>query len=73
MCDIDGGELYQRSDDKEDVVKERLKVYHEQTKPLESFYKNEGILIDIDATKSPQALLEDIKSKINDFNQKNKF
>jgi adenylate kinase len=37
-CDIDGGALIQRKDDSADTVKERLKVYHEQTEPVKEFY-----------------------------------
>lgn len=39
ICDNCQGELYQRKDDTEEVVKERLKVYHDQTQPLIAFYK----------------------------------
>ena len=60
VCDSCGGELYQRSDDQPEVIKERLKVYHEQTKPLEKFYREKGILINIDASKSPQEVLEEM-------------
>jgi adenylate kinase len=49
-CDDCGGELFQRDDDKEDVVRRRLEVYEEQTSPLVAFYADEGILVGIDAT-----------------------
>ena len=38
--DVSGGELIQREDDKEETVRNRLKVYHQQTKPLVEYYKN---------------------------------
>ena len=60
ICDICSGELYQRSDDKPEVIKERLKVYHEQTQPLEKFYKEKGLLKDIDASKATPAVLEEL-------------
>jgi len=44
-----GGEFIQREDDKEETVKERLKVYENQTKPLIEYYANKGILKNIDA------------------------
>lgn len=47
-CDKCGGELYQREDDKEDVIRNRLKVYYERTKPIIKYYKNKGILVNID-------------------------
>jgi len=47
-CDRCGGDLIQRSDDTEQVVKERLKVYRESTLPLTEHYQRKKILIDID-------------------------
>ncbi|WXG45077.1 MAG: adenylate kinase [Promethearchaeati archaeon SRVP18_Atabeyarchaeia-1] len=51
-CDTCGGELIQRDDDKEDVVKKRLKVYSDQTKPLLKFYAKRKLLKDIDGSRS---------------------
>ncbi|MFC5749153.1 adenylate kinase [Actinomadura rugatobispora] len=50
ICDDCGGHLFQRDDDKEEVVRHRLEVYKEQTAPLVQFYADEGILRGIDAT-----------------------
>ena len=50
VCDDCGGELFQRDDDKEDVIRHRLEVYNTQTAPLIAFYADEGILVGIDAT-----------------------
>ena len=47
-CDKCGGELYQRSDDTVETVKERLKVYFAQTTPLLGYYEAEGKLIRVD-------------------------
>ena len=44
ICDLDGGELYQREDDKPDTVRQRLAVYLAQTSPLIEFYRARGIL-----------------------------
>lgn len=44
ICDKCGGELYQRPDDKEDTVRNRLKVYEAQTKPLIEYYTGKGVL-----------------------------
>ena len=52
VCDICQGELYQREDDKEDVVTRRLEVYQEQTAPIIAFYRTEGLLITISAIGS---------------------
>jgi len=51
-CDVCGGELYQRPDDNEETVRNRLKVYHESTAPLIDYYKKQGILKEIDGSKS---------------------
>jgi adenylate kinase len=50
VCDRDGGELFQRDDDKPGTVRHRLDVYAKQTSPLVSFYATRGILVGIDAT-----------------------
>ena len=64
VCDVCGGELYQRSDDTPTVIKERLRVYYEQTKPLEEFYRQKGMLIEIDASGSAADVLKTIEAKI---------
>jgi adenylate kinase len=50
VCDECGGHLFQRDDDKEDVVRHRLEVYQQDTAPLVQFYADERILVGIDAT-----------------------
>jgi adenylate kinase len=50
ICDDCGGTLFQRDDDKEDVIRHRVEVYDSQTAPLIAFYADEGILVGIDAT-----------------------
>lgn len=49
VCAACGGELYQREDDKAEVIAKRLDVYEEQTAPIIHFYRTEGLLITIDA------------------------
>jgi adenylate kinase len=46
-CDLCGGELYQRDDDKPEVIRERLNVYRRSTEPLIEYYRREGILKDV--------------------------
>jgi adenylate kinase len=48
VCDKCGGDLYQRTDDTEGVVRERLRVYKERTLPLPKFYADRGRLVDVD-------------------------
>ena len=50
VCDVDGGTLYQREDDKPDTVQNRLGVYDLQTAPLVEYYARRGLLIGLDAT-----------------------
>lgn len=61
-CDRCGGELYIRDDDKIDSIKNRLRVYKEQTEPLIAYYRDKGLLQDIDSSKSPDNSLKQIKS-----------
>lgn len=56
ICDVCGGELVLRDDDKPETVLKRLNVYHEQTKPLISYYAEKHILKEIDGTQN----LEDV-------------
>ena len=60
ICDKCGGKLIQRDDDKEGVVRNRLNIYHKLTSPLLDYYKNKGILFELDATQK----LENIVSEI---------
>ncbi len=48
-CDACGGELYQRSDDEPDTVRNRIRVYWEQTSPLIDYYQDKGLLITIES------------------------
>jgi adenylate kinase len=50
VCDIDGGELYQRDDDQAETIANRLQVYAESTAPLVNYYAGRGLLVGIDAT-----------------------
>ncbi len=60
ICDNDGGELVQRPDDREEVIRERLHAYDKQTAPLVQYYRRLGFLHDIDASKS----FEEVKQEI---------
>lgn len=55
-CDKCSGNLVQRADDQPEVVLERLRVYHAQTKPLIQYYKDKGILTTFDGTQPPAAV-----------------
>jgi adenylate kinase len=59
-CDSCGGELYQREDDQESVIARRLEVYAEQTAPIVSFYRQEGLLITVTATGAVSEITENV-------------
>ncbi len=59
-CDKCGGELYQRADDNEKTILERLKVYFSQTTPLLDYYKKAGKLLSVDGTLEIKAVTEGI-------------
>jgi adenylate kinase len=61
VCDRCGGELYQRSDDTEATVSDRLAVYQKQTKPLFEYYSRQKLLKDIDGEPSITAVWSEIE------------
>lgn len=63
VCDKCGGAVTQRADETEEAISNRLNVYNEQTAPLAGFYKNEGMLLTVNATSS-DAVIDAIKEKI---------
>lgn len=61
ICDKCGSALVQRKDDTEEVVKERLEAYEKQTAPLVDFYRAKNILVEIDASLSPDYMLKQLE------------
>lgn len=61
-CDVDGSRLIQRDDDKPEVVKNRLDVYHAETEPLISYYDDRGLLRRVDGTRSPTDVHDHIRA-----------
>ncbi len=64
VCDQDGSRLIQRDDDNADVVRNRLRVYHEQTEPLVEYYDEQGLMRRIDGTRSPAEVHDHIRAVI---------
>lgn len=62
ICDRDGGTLIQRKDDSVEVIKERLRVFHEQTEPLKAYYQEKGTLVLIDGSVSKEKTIIQIDS-----------
>ena len=65
ICDKCGGELYQRPDDNEATIRERLKVYFNQTTPVLDYYKNDGKLIAVDGKLSIDEVAEKVIEVLN--------
>ena len=63
VCDKCGESVVQRDDETEEAINNRLNVYNDQTSPLVGFYKEEGLLLSVDATSS-DAVIDAIKEKI---------
>jgi len=66
ICDYDGSELYQREDDKPEVVRNRIRVYLEQTAPLIDFYRARGLLVEIDGNQPIEKVTEDLWNALPD-------
>jgi adenylate kinase len=62
VCDKCGGSLYQRDDDREDVIRKRLEVYSRQTLPLKTYYRDASILREIDGLGT----IDDVRRRISD-------
>ena len=63
LCDSCGSSLMTREDDKREAIEKRLKTYAEQTYPLIKYYREKGLLVDIDARPSTAEILKDFQTK----------
>jgi adenylate kinase len=64
VCDFDGSELYQRDDDKAETVLHRIDVYQDQTAPLINYYKQHGILVEINGFMPIEQVSEQLLSAL---------
>jgi adenylate kinase len=64
VCDLCGGELYQRNDDRRDVMENRLRVYFEQTLPVIQYYRDNGMLIEIDGAQDIEKVNADLLAAV---------
>ena len=60
ICDKCGGNLVSRSDETEGVIKNRLEIYNQQTQPLIDYYREKGLLKDVEVTGSPEIMVPKI-------------
>ncbi|MEM5812958.1 MAG: dTMP kinase [Candidatus Aenigmatarchaeota archaeon] len=68
-CDKCGGELYQREDDREDIVKKRLEEHHKQVKPILEYYSSLGLVKEIDSSREYEVVMKDIETLIENFSK----
>ena len=64
VCDHCGGEVYTREDDKAEAIKKRLEVYRDQTAPLIGYYREKGILVDMDARPLVDEMIGNFKKAL---------
>jgi len=62
--DLDGSKLYQREDDKPETVRHRIEVYREQTSPLIDYYRQKGLLVEIDGTQAIDDVTKDLMNAV---------
>ncbi len=65
VCDLCGGEVYQRADDTEETVKNRFAVYKEQTMPLVDYYERSGALMPVPGSGGPEKVFETIVADLS--------
>jgi adenylate kinase len=63
-CDYDGSELYQREDDQLETVKNRIRVYMNQTSPLVEYYRKQGTLVEVNGDQNVQEVAEEIQNVV---------
>ncbi|HEY71725.1 MAG: adenylate kinase [Chloroflexi bacterium] len=64
VCDRDGGELYQRDDDRPETVRKRLKVYWKQTSPLIDYYRDQGVLAEVNGDQPIEAVQAELRAAV---------
>ncbi|MFO7850783.1 MAG: adenylate kinase [Spirochaetia bacterium] len=64
-CDESGEELIQRPDDQPEAIENRLEVYHSQTAPLIEYYRDRGLLQDVDASPSPEEVFNSLTALLS--------
>jgi len=69
VCDQDGGELYQRKDDRPEAVRQRLAVYREQTQPLIAYYRDKDLLDEIDGDQNIDQVTEELRQAVQSIQE----
>jgi adenylate kinase len=68
ICDLDGGKLIQRVDDREETIAHRIKIYQQQTKPVIGWYEDKNLLVHIDGSKDINHTNEQIMKVLGEVN-----
>jgi len=66
VCDICSGELYQRNDDNEETVTNRIKVYETETSPLIKYYTDQDVILNVDGQQEISKVFDDIKTALGE-------
>jgi adenylate kinase len=66
VCDKCGGEVYQRADDTEETVKNRIKVYFSETAPLIDYYQKSGVIVNIDGDQPEETVFSEIAAALGE-------
>jgi adenylate kinase len=66
VCDFDGSELYQREDDTEETQRHRIEVYFENTEPLLDYYRQRGLLAEVDGEQAIEGVQKDLAATIRE-------
>ncbi len=61
-CDVDGGELVQRPDDRPEVIRERLAAYERQTEPLLGYYRRQGLLVEVNGEQDRESISRELEA-----------
>lgn len=72
ICDNCGGKLYQRSDDKEETIKNRIEVYKKEVSSLIQYYRNQGKLLSLNADGEAQIVLDELVKLVNKHHDSHK-
>jgi adenylate kinase len=64
ICDVCGGELYQRPDDQPETQRRRIRVYLEQTAPLIEYFKERGLLVEIDGEQDVESVRQAVEAAL---------
>ncbi|MDH5019523.1 adenylate kinase [Halobacterium rubrum] len=64
VCDECGGDLYQREDDTEETARERISVYEENTTPVVEYFRDQGVLVEVDGERTPDEVWTDVRDAV---------